>query len=229
MQTRSIVRLSSFLLLPVCMLALAVGCSHSPRLVVRSQAKHKAYAQNFSQAVANTHEDGMYEFVLISDEARPNQQKKHEAARLISSITSTLTGSNKKPADEPLDPSKSMPLHQVVHVKVLWRPLNGTDPSVGSNASLVWYVLSDTAEGEGDLLEYQGSAYVEVDPKDDVTKVTIHDGTIKPRACRGGLIDPIGPARIEGKFVAVNDAARLRQVLSSTRARARTAASAMAQ
>ena len=79
-----------------------------------------------------------------------------------------------------------MPLHQVVHVKVLWRPLDGTDPSVGSNASLVWYVLSDTAEGEGDLLEYQGSAYVEVDPKDDVTKVTIHDGTIKPRPAAGG-------------------------------------------
>ena len=67
---------------------LSLGCSHSQTLVVRSQAKHKAYAQNFSQAVANPHEDGMYEFVLISDDARPNQQQKHEAARLISSLTS---------------------------------------------------------------------------------------------------------------------------------------------
>jgi hypothetical protein len=219
----------SFFVFPFSFFLFAAGCSHSQTLVVRSQAKHKAYAQNFSQAVANPHEDGMYEFVLISDDARPNQQQKHDAARLISSITGSLTGADKKAADQPLDPSKSMPLHQVVHVKVLWRPLNGTDPSVGANAALVWYVLSDTAEGEGDLLEYQGSAYVEVDPKDDVTKVTIHDGTIKPRACRGGLIDPIGPAHIEGKFVAINDAARLREVLSSTRARARTAASAMAQ
>src|SRR4029453_12070941 len=107
---------------------------------------------------------------LISDDARPQNKPR---AQLVSS----------KP-DKPLDPSVTMPLRQVVHVKVLWRPLNCTDRSVGSNAALEWFVLSDTAEGEGDLLEYKGSAYVEVDPKDDVTKVTIHDGTIKPRAVR---------------------------------------------
>jgi len=203
-----------FFLLPVSLL-LVVGCSHSSTLVVRCQQKQKAYTQSFPQAVANCHEDGMYEFVLVSDDAKP----KEPSPRLAQWITG-----KKPPADQPLDPSVSMPLHQVVHVKVLWRPLDNTDMSVGSNAFLNWYVLSDTAQGEGDLLEYRGSAYVTVDPKGDVIKVNIRDGTIKPSAVRGALVDPIGPARIEGKFVAVNNGRRLIEVLNSTKARARTAA-----
>jgi hypothetical protein len=42
---------------------------------------------------------------------------------------------------------------------------------------------------------------------------------------RGGLTDPIGPARIEGSFTAVNDPVRLREVLTSTRARTAAAVS----
>ena len=47
------------------------------------------------------------------------------------------------------------------------------------------------AGGSGDLLEYQGTAFVMVDPNDDATKVKIRGGMIKPRAVRGGLTDPI--------------------------------------
>jgi hypothetical protein len=118
-----------------------------------------------------------------------------------------------------------MPLHQVVYVKVLWRPMNGTDQNIGSNAALDWYVLSDTAGGTRDLLEYTGSAFVMVTPKGDVTKVAIRSGSIKPRSARGGLIDPIGPARIEGQFIAVNDPVRLREVLTATRVRTAAAVS----
>jgi hypothetical protein len=70
---------------------------------------------------------------------------------------------------------------------------------------------------------------VEVEPKGDVVKVNIRDGTIKPSACRGALVDPIGAAQIEGKFVAENNGKKLIEILNSTRARARTAASASAQ
>lgn len=216
LQSRSVATLASSLTL----LLFVVGCSHSSTLLVRSQEKHKAYLQKFPQAVANCHEDGMFEFVLISDDSKPRD----EAPRLAQWITG-----RKPAADKPLDPSVSMPLHQVVHVKVLWRPLDNTDTSVGANAYLNWYVLSDTAQGEGDLLEYRGSAYVEVEPKGDVVKVNIRDGTIKPSACRGALVDPIGAAQIEGKFVAENNGKKLIEILNSTRARARTAASASAQ
>ncbi len=213
MRTRSLITLACSLTL---LLLLSVGCSHSSTLVVRCQEKNKAFVQKFPQAVANCHEDGMFEFVLVSDDGKPTEPTTPRLAQWI-------TG--KKPSDR-LDPSKSMPLHQVVHVKVLWRPLDNTDMSVGSNAYLNWYVLSDTAQGEGDLLEYRGSAYVTVDPKGDVVKVNIRDGTIKPATCRGQLIDPIGPARIEGKFVAENNGKKLVEVLNSTKARARTAAAA---
>jgi hypothetical protein len=217
MQGRSRVGISGWLLSLCLFNFLLVGCSHSSTLVVRCENRNKAFTQNFPQAVANCTEDGTYEFVLISDDARPQQSI--QKASLI----------HRDKSGRPLNPSASMPLHQVVHVKVLWRPLDGTDRAVGSNASLVWYVLTDTAEGEGDLLEYRGSAYVMVDPKDDVTKVTIEDGTIKPGAVRGALVDPIGPARIEGRFTAINDGERLRAILDSTQQRARTAAAAMAQ
>ena len=198
-----------------CSLLLVTGCSHNAQLVVRSDAKKVAYAQTFSQAVADRSEDGTFQFVLIADDARPR-----EAREPAVNLTKKSTGRR-------LDPSATMPLHQVVYVKVLWRPMNGTDRSIGSNASLEWYVLSDTAGGSGDLLEYQGTAFVMVDPNDDATKVKIRGGMIKPRAVRGGLTDPIGPARIEGSFTAVNDPARLHELLTATRAR--TAAAAMAQ
>jgi hypothetical protein len=125
-----------------------------------------------------------------------------------------------------------MPLHQVVHVKVLWRPMDGTDRNIGSNAAVGWYVLSSTAGGSSDLLEYAGSAFVRVTPKDDVMKVSIRGGDIRPRSVRGALTDPIGPARIEGNFIAVTDPARVHEVLAATRARtaaATAAPAAMAQ
>ena len=210
MRIQRFCRLPLFLLPVSCFLA--VGCnSHSAQLLVQSEAKKATYAQTFSQAVAERTEDGTFQFVLVADDARVREGQP----------------SRKQSPGKRLDPSQAMPLHQVVYVKVLWRPMNCTDRNVGSNAALDWYVLSDTAGGTRDLLEYQGSAFVMVSPKDDVTKVSIRAGSIKPRWVRGGLTDPIGAARIEGNFTAVNDPARLHELLTATRAR--TAAAAMAQ
>ena len=200
-------------LLPACSFFLIGGCAaQKPVLVVHSDSKKVAYAQTFSQAISAANEDGTYHFVLVADDTRPTQKPA------------------KKTEPTPrLDPTNSAPLHQIVYVKVLWRPMNGTDHSIGSNAAVNWYVLSDTAGGSQDLLEYQGSAFVMVHVKGDVTKVSISDGTLHPRAVRGGLSDPIGPARIEGSFTAINDPVRLREVLNSTRARTAAAVSAAAQ
>ena len=201
----------SLLFLPFSF-ALAGCSSKTPTLVVHSDAKKVAYAQTFSQAVAGQTEDGAFQFVLVSDDARPPAAPKRLSLK-------------KDPDPTPrLDPSANMPLHQVVYVKVLWRPMTGTDRSIGSNAAVDWYVLSDTAGGTRDLLEYSGSAFVTVTPKGDVTKVAIRGGSIRPRSVLGGFTDPIGPARIEGSFTAINDGARLREVLTATRARTAAAA-----
>jgi len=199
----------SFFVFPFS-LFVATGCvSQKPTLVVHSDTNHRTFAQTFSQAVASPNEDGTYHFVLVADDVRPTPNKH----------------AKKSDPSPRIDPSESAPLHQIVYVKVLWRPMDGTDHTVGSNAAVNWYVLSDTAAGSHDLLEYQGSAFVKVYPKDGVTKVTIADGTLRPRAVRGGLSDPIGPASIEGSFTAVNDPVRLREVLNSTRARTAAAVS----
>ena len=65
------------------------------------------------------------------------------------------------------------PLRQIVHINVLWRPLSGTRDSAVSNATIDWYVLNNTADGNDDLLVYQGSGYVTLKPDDDTTIVSI--------------------------------------------------------
>src|SRR5688500_4663662 len=46
-------------------------------------------------------------------------------------------------SDENSDASKQTGLLQVVHIKVLWRPMNGMRDSVASNAVIDWYVLNN--------------------------------------------------------------------------------------
>lgn len=121
--------------------------------------------------------------------------------------------------DDKTAQSNDKPLHQVLYLKVLWRPMNGTERNVGANASLVWYVTSDPTDRMGDLLEYHGSAHATVVNKGDVVKVTLRDGLIKPQALRGGLSDPCGVSRIEGSFVAINDPEKLREILNNSRLR----------
>jgi hypothetical protein len=184
-------------LLALCALS---GCAAAPAtLTVRSTQHRAAYAQTFRQAYAGRTDDGTYEFLLVAD----------DAARATAQT---------KPG-QPLEPVAQTPLRQVVYLKVLWRPIGGTDSGAANNATLDWYVFSDAPSARGDLLQYRGTAFVSVTPRDQKTRVTVRDGTIMPRAARGGLSDPIGVARLSGSFTAVANDARLEALLAATRAR----------
>src|SRR5881394_1592848 len=116
----------SFVLLPFsCLLCGLVcgGCtSKAPMLVVHSDAKRVAYEQIFTQAVADHAEDGTFHFVLVADDVRPPEQKSGKSK-------------NQASPTQRLDPARATPLHQVVYLKVLWRPMGGTDHSIGANAA----------------------------------------------------------------------------------------------
>ena len=82
-----------------------IGCASSKnaQLTLRPSEGKVAYAQNFTQAYAGQSADGSWSFVLVSDD-QPGEKsdRKH------------------------IDPSNQMPLRQVVYVKLLWQPMNGT-------------------------------------------------------------------------------------------------------
>ena len=183
------------------LLASLVGCASPPAtMTVRSSRANVSYAQTFQQAYAGRTDDGTYEFLLVAD----------DAAR--------ASASEKKPG-QPIEPMVAAPLRQVVYLKVLWRPITGTDATAANNASVEWTVLSDAASGQTDLLQYQGTAFVSVTPKGNIAKVKVRNGTITPCAARGTLHDPVGVARLDGSFTAVANDDRLEELLAATRAR----------
>ncbi len=106
-----------------------------------------------------------------------------------------------------------------MNIRVLWRPLNGIRDSVASNATIDWYVLSNTSDGSDDLLLYQGSGYVTLKPDDDTTQITIRSADLKPAVVRGNMIDPIGSATITGVFDAVNNNDRTIELINAARER----------
>jgi hypothetical protein len=191
-----------FFLLPFSF-CLLQGCSaKSATLTLHPQGQKVAFAKSFSQAYCGKESDGSYACVLVSDDAPRSAQ-----------------------SGKAMAPAEAAPLRQVVHIKVLWRPLSGTRESAASNAAIDWYVLGNTAEGSDDLLLYQGSGFVTLKPDGDVTKLNIRSSDIRPAMTRGSLTDPLGNVRVTGKLVARNDTRQLRELINATRQRTATIAS----
>lgn len=177
------------------------GCAQSPSiLTVQSAKRDVSYSQQFGQAFASRTEDGAHEFILVADDA--------------------IRSAPREPGG-PLTPAAKMPLRQVVHVRVLWKPLNGVEETVTRNASISWFVFTDTASGAIGTREYQGTAYASVSPaaRGSATRVTLRHGTLKPSASRGSLSDPIGMGKLEGTFTAIRNPDRVRELLAAARAR----------
>lgn len=189
---------TSLLIFPALLLIFLAGCAAQPTtLMLQPLSRRVIYAQKFGQAYAGQDDDSSPAFLLVSDDA---------------AATSSKHGAQLQPADLP-------PLRQVVYIKVLWRPMDGTH-NHAANASIDWYILSDTVESAANLLEYQGLGSVTFDPGDNTTTVNIRSANLRPTVSRGTLRDPIGPCKLTGTFTAINDNTRMRSLLSATRKRA---------
>jgi hypothetical protein len=114
---------------------------------------------------------------------------------------------------------KSVPaVRQVMHVRVLWKPMKGTklDHPTATNATIDWYVFDGS--GAGGMVAYSGAGFVDVQQSGGVATLDIRNATLKPTTREGGMIDPIGPARLQGTVVArTGRTAQVREILAQTR------------
>lgn len=153
---------------------LSVGCAGpSTSLTVTSLEKGKTYHQRFDKAYAGRSEQGDFEVVLVRDAGGVDGDKKAPLVR------------------------------QVMHVRMLWKPMKGTklDHPTATNATIDWYVFGGTGAREG-LVAYTGAGFVAVQRSGGVAKLDIRNATLRPTTRAGHMTDPIGPAKLQGTIVA---------------------------
>jgi hypothetical protein len=109
------------------------------------------------------------------------------------------------------------PVRQVMHIRVLWKPTRDSkaDHDSARNATVHWYVMGQTA---ADIIEYDGTAMVVVEPDDHGATLSIRSALLRPVARRGSMRDPIGQTSIHGTIRTADDPDRVRKVLANLRA-----------
>lgn len=190
---------------PLLVLAglMAGGCGQkSAELTLTSLQSNATFLQQFSKAYVTKGATGGSEIVLV-DEQAVNGGASADAGEAVPASASGATA-----------------LRQVMHLKVLWKPRRGTKQSHPSytNAGLRWYVIGDGDGGGDDVLEYSGAGFVALQETAAGTQVTIRNATLKPVAApRGGLCDPVGPARLTGTFIAKKSPRRVKSLLAEVK------------
>ncbi len=109
---------------------------------------------------------------------------------------------------------KGAELTQLMHLRVLWKPMRGTktDQPSTTNATIDWNIA-----GRNESLSYTGAGFVLAYRSGDDLQVTIRNAMLKLGSQRGGITDPIGPATLQGKFNAKIDAQRVDAALATLR------------
>lgn len=176
----------------------AGGCGQkSAELTLTSLESNTTFLQQFSKAYVTKGATGGSEIVLVDKQA--------------------VSGAGTPGETVPASASGATAVRQVMHLKVLWKPQRGTKQSHASytNAGLRWYVIGDTGH---DVLEYSGAGFVALQETAAGTQVTIRNATLKPvGAPRGGLSDPVGPARLTGTFIAKKSSQRVKSLLAEVK------------
>jgi hypothetical protein len=182
---------------PLCLVTLTslllplCGCSGGgTHLTVTSLQNHQTYQQPFTKAYAGRSEQGDFDVVLVRDGAGGKSVNKESAGGV----------------------------RQVMHVRVLWKPMKGTklDHPTATNATIDWYVFDGS--GAGGVVAYSGAGYVDVQKSNGLATLDIRNATLKPTTREGGMVDPIGPAKLQGTVVArTGRTEQVREILSQTR------------
>jgi hypothetical protein len=171
---------------------LAGGCAGGQtNLTVTSIQNHQTYQQPFTQAYAGRSEQGDFDVVLV-----------REGAAGGASAGGTATAG----------------VRHVVHVRVLWTPMKGTklDHPTATNSIIDWYVFD--ASNPGGMVAYTGAGFVNVQKSGGVATLDIRNATLKPTTREGGMVDPIGPAKLQGTVVArLGRTEQVREILAQTR------------
>jgi hypothetical protein len=106
---------------------------------------------------------------------------------------------------------------EVMHIRVLWRPTRDlkSDHDSAQNATVHWYVMG---KSPADIIEYDGTAMVVVEPGEHGATLSIRSATLRPVARRGSLRDPLGVTALYGSVRTSESADRVHKILSDLRA-----------
>jgi len=183
------IRFRAALLIPMLALV-AVGCaSNAPPkpavLSLQSAASGRTFAQTFPRAYFSQSDDGDREVILIND----------------GFVAVKPTGGG------PLQPVATLPLQQIMHLKILWNPLpdTRTDAPSATNAVIDWTITSVRPGETGDSLRYRGAGLVQVSGGNQRLTLTIRNATIEPTGHSGSLVDPLGVCWVNGTFTAMRN------------------------
>ena len=191
----------------MCLAGLLVttGCGAPPiRLVVVSQSGH-SYAERFTQAYVSQDAAGDQMVVLVRD---------------------PLDAAPKTPPGQPLSPTSTALLRQVVEIQLLYRPMSGArgDSPAAINAALHWFVYTADTAAHVSLIQYSGTAFASISTSGKNADVIVRNGQASEVERHGELVDPLRVFSLQGRFSAVVDDAKVAQILSDLR-QARAAAS----
>jgi hypothetical protein len=191
--------------LGLVLLAGVSGCTVSTRtrggtLTLEPAAGRQDVEQSFAEGFITRGNAGEYDVVMV------NNAVNWESGR-------------SRP-NKPLQPTPLAPIRQVLCIHMYWRPLAGTTRNPAAiNASINWYVLGP--DGSNEILSYEGAGYVSLRGSPDKRTIIIRDGKLRPKSDAGNLHDPIGPASISGRFVAMTNDTRVRETLDDVQKRDR--------
>ena len=122
---------------------------------------------------------------------------------------------DRKTGPGPIQPLPSAPMRQWLHIHINWRPESkmGAGHPASVNASLDWYILNGDDFKTGEWLYYGGAGYVLVSDGGRIKAIDIVDAEMVPRNRQGNMSDPIGSVRVHGRLGAVQNEAKLEDLM----------------
>jgi hypothetical protein len=163
--------------------AAIVGCGPlPPTLTFQSTQSDQRFVQVYDRACFSRSDNGEWEIVLVSDGLTP--------------------GAVGRKGD--LHPSGGSSMSQIVHIRILWRPLRGSKPDTPSatNAVIDWYMLASDSPGHDDRLHYRGVGFVVVNASDESATIEVRKADMELADQSGRLKDPLGKSTLTAEFQA---------------------------
>ncbi|HWB54473.1 MAG TPA: hypothetical protein VG722_09780 [Tepidisphaeraceae bacterium] len=175
---------------------LLAGCVGSPNhLTFTPNRDSVEYRQQFNRCYVLREPAGDYHFFLVAD-----------------GLHTPLDS----PTDAPLQPAPVMPLRQIVHIHVFWRPMRGSKPDSPSatNASIDWYFIAHSGRPDQSVAHYQGGGFATVNLSTRSAAVGVRNMSIRLESISGSLRDALGSGEVTGNFVALLDPGEVHDLLS---------------
>jgi hypothetical protein len=191
----------------------SIGPMGKPKLEFTSADTAREFSESFPEAYATQSEDGVYDVVLRNTTLHSKELPLHPGHQ-IDLLRQLFPG--QQITETKLMPVKGMPISQVMHLRVFWRPPRGAKANspAATNSTIHWYILADPTQPHPNFIQYDGAGFIRVTRDDEFFLVEILNADLKSTATRGPMRDPIGPGTLNGYFRARIDPQRVQSLLA---------------